>query len=699
MLYGNLSLTAQRRAEAYSREGTTMNALLARLLLWQKFSILAMLAAILVLTPLSFFVAESSKTASAAAREAAGLAPARAVLKTVLLTQQHRGLSALVLAGNEAEQGRRAAKQTEADAAYAAADTLLRQQHDPALLQQWEAASKGWKPLAAKIAQRSLSGKESFAEHTALIAGLLKLNDTIVDSYGLQLDPEPGSYYLVDAVLMQTPALTENLGRMRARGASILTSASASLEDRATLLAMQAGAAEQYASIKTALERAMAASPALKATLAAPLQNAQDAGAQVLQLTESRIAKAEQFTLAGPDYFASMTDAIGAQIRLYDLAAGELDRMLQARSAATSRTQFEVLGAIVLLTLLASVLAFRITRSITLPLRQAVDIARRVAAGDLSAQIDAGSRNETGQLMNALREMNGSLVRIVGGVRSGTETIASASSQIAAGNMDLSARTEEQASALEETASSMEQITSTVKQNADNAQQANRLALSASEVASRGGSMVSEVVATMDTINASSKKIVDIIGVIDGIAFQTNILALNASVEAARAGEQGRGFAVVASEVRNLAQRSAGAAKEIKQLINASVEHVEAGTKLAGDTGTTMNEIVARIRQVSEIIAEISAASHEQTAGIEQINQAISQMDQTTQQNAALVEEAAAAAEALNDQAQQLSQSVSVFRVDATESATLIQIGKQAIKPPHRLRATAANALPMRRTG
>jgi methyl-accepting chemotaxis protein len=239
----------------------------------------------------------------------------------------------------------------------------------------------------------------------------------------------------------------------------------------------------------------------------------------------------------------------------------------------------------------------------------------------------------------------------------------------------------------------MEQITGTVKQNADNAQQANRLALSASEVASRGGSMVSEVVATMDTINASSKKIADIIGVIDGIAFQTNILSLNASVEAARAGEQGRGFAVVA-EVRNLAQRSAAAAKEIKQLINASVEHLEAGTKLAGDTGATMNEIVAGIRQVSEIIAEISAARHEQAAGIEQISDG-----QTTQQNAALVEEAAAATEALNEQAPQLSQSVSVFRLDTAASATMISLAKPTANAPQRLRSAAAKALRMLRIG
>jgi methyl-accepting chemotaxis protein len=309
-------------------------------------------------------------------------------------------------------------------------------------------------------------------------------------------------------------------------------------------------------------------------------------------------------------------------------------------------------------------------RGISHPLDYAVRIAQNVAAGDLTQQVKVTSTNETGKLLQALKDMNDSLVRIVGEVRTGTDTIATASGQIAVGNQDLSSRTEQQASSLEETASSMEELTSTVKQNADNAQQANGLARSASEVAVKGGAVVLQVVDTMSSINASSKKIVDIIGVIDGIAFQTNILALNAAVEAARAGEQGRGFAVVASEVRNLAQRSASAAKEIKTLIGDSVEKVDVGTRLVDQAGTTMNEIVDSIRRVTDIMGEITAASQEQTSGIEQINQAISQMDEVTQQNAALVEEAAAAAESLQDQAGNLSQVVSVFKLDSMHTAT-----------------------------
>jgi len=304
-----------------------------------------------------------------------------------------------------------------------------------------------------------------------------------------------------------------------------------------------------------------------------------------------------------------------------------------------------------------------LTRSITRPLAHAVGLARQVASGDLTADIRAESRDEVGDLVLALKTMNDNLLKTVTEVRAGTETIVTASQQIASGNLDLSSRTEQQASSLEETASSMEELTSTVRQNADNARQANVLAKNASQIAAHGGDVVSQVVSTMASINASSKKIGDIIAVIDGIAFQTNILALNAAVEAARAGEQGRGFAVVASEVRNLAQRSAAAAKEIRGLISDSVAKVDAGGRLVDEAGVTMQEIVQGIGRVTDIMGDIAMASAEQTTGIEQVNEAITQMDGVTQQNAALVEEAAAAAASLQEQATTLAQLVSVFNV------------------------------------
>jgi methyl-accepting chemotaxis protein-1 (serine sensor receptor) len=323
-----------------------------------------------------------------------------------------------------------------------------------------------------------------------------------------------------------------------------------------------------------------------------------------------------------------------------------------------------VIASVIAGIVLAVALGFFMIRAIVRPLDEAVRVADAVAAGDLTQQISATGNDEIGRLMRAMQNMNDSLTDTILRVRTGTDAITVASSEIATGNADLSSRTESQASSLEETASSMEELTSTVKQNAENARQANQLVVSTAEIAAKGGSVVSEVVVTMESIKDSSRKIADIIGVIDGIAFQTNILALNAAVEAARAGEQGRGFAVVASEVRSLAQRSAGAAKEIKALIEDSVVKVDAGGKLVDEAGKTMDEIVTSVKRVTDIMSEIAAASHEQSAGIEQVNQAVGQMDEMTQQNAALVEEAAAAAESLREQAGKLSEAVSVFRVE-----------------------------------
>ncbi|KQV86712.1 chemotaxis protein [Massilia sp. Root351] len=403
------------------------------------------------------------------------------------------------------------------------------------------------------------------------------------------------------------------------------------------------------------------------------------------ELGVNYLAALKQYDPANPDS-AKLVDGLvkgmdRAPTRKIDdivVFIGEQSRRLAADMAVDNQAAHRSASISLLVMLLAtlalgSALVTWLIRGITRPLKQAIGIAKTVAAGDLRSNMDGADvmrRDEVGELLAALRQMSGNLASIVGRVRAGTDTIATASAEIATGNMDLSARTEQQASSLEETASSMIELTSTVRQNNENAGQARALAHTASQVAVRGGATVSEVVATMGAINESSRKIVDIIGVIDGIAFQTNILALNAAVEAARAGEQGRGFAVVASEVRNLAQRSAAAAREIKELIGTSVERVEAGSRLVGQAGVTMAEVVASVERVNAIIGEIALASGEQRDGIEQISIAISQMDSVTQQNAALVEQAAAAADSLQQQAQSLTEAVSIFRLHERPAPT-----------------------------
>ena len=392
-------------------------------------------------------------------------------------------------------------------------------------------------------------------------------------------------------------------------------------------------------------------------------------------------------SIASTEKLMERSDALSQALSVTRQHANTLDTVLselsaqkeaRAAKAAEETTELYKSSRLFMILLVAGsgiaglAIGVLITQSLTRQLggepAYAVEVAKRIADGDLASAVVTRANDQT-SLLYAMQVMRDNLVKIVSQVRTGTDTIATASSQIAAGNLDLSSRTEEQASALEETASSMEEITSTVKQNADNSMQANQLAASASDIAVKGGEVVSQVITTMSSISESSSKIVDIIGVIDGIAFQTNILALNAAVEAARAGEQGRGFAVVATEVRNLAQRSASAAKEIKGLIGTSVDKVNAGSKLVEQAGSTMQEIVSSVRRVTDIMSEITAASREQTAGIEQVNQAISQMDEVTQQNAALVEEAAAASQALQEQAGRLSEVVSVFKLDQRQIA------------------------------
>jgi X-X-X-Leu-X-X-Gly heptad repeat protein len=415
---------------------------------------------------------------------------------------------------------------------------------------------------------------------------------------------------------------------------------------------------------------------------------------QLLELSEANNVAAANALAVGDSStaFDASMDAIAKDVEFQTHGSDV------ARDSAASTYQTALIStglSIALAVVIGIVIASVITRSITVPMQKAVAVAQTVANGDLTSHIDAQGKDEAAQLLGALKHMNANLANLIGQVRSGSETIATGAGQIATGNTDLSSRTEEQAASLEETAASMEELTATVRQNTESAKQGNMLASNASEVATRGGDVVGRVVHTMREISDSSAKVADIISTIEGIAFQTNILALNAAVEAARAGEQGRGFAVVAGEVRSLAQRAATAAKEIKELINESVDRVTTGTEQVDEAGRTISEVVSAVRRVTDLMGEIAAASNEQHKGIEQVNSAVVQMDQVTQQNAALVEQASAAAQSMAEQARSLRDAVSVFKV-TTAQAGFAGSGGAASAPAPRKPAMPVRKAPVR---
>jgi methyl-accepting chemotaxis protein len=629
--------------------------------LWHKFLILSLIAVVIAVIPTYLYMREAAKGLDAYLDEQQGLPAVMTGLRVVQLTQQHRGLAALVLGGVSAAQDKREAKQKEADAAYAEVDAIVKNLHNKDLDAAWETARRDWETLRGNVSGQRISVPQSYAAHTALVPKLLKVNDLLGDYYGLSLDPDRDTYQLIQAMFYQLPYLSEELGKTRAKGAGLLTKKDITADDRLQLSSIVARVSDRLDQTLTAFNKAGSANPEFQAKLGPAMQEAAQAASKITALALAQIIQADTLTYSPEEYVALSTQAIDLQFKLNAAASKKLDTILSDKISAFYKTRWTMLAAMAGLLALACYISMLISRSVTVPLHNAIEVAQNVARGNLVNDFDVGVPNEIGQMLRALKEMNDSLRDLVNGVRTGIDNISAATRDIASGNADVSARLESQASNLEETASSMEELTSTVRQNADNARQANALVINASSVATKGGSVVTQVVQTMGEINDSSRKIVDIIGVIDGIAFQTNILALNAAVEAARAGEQGRGFAVVASEVRNLAQRSAGAAKEIKELIGTSVEKVEVGNRLADEAGLAMGEIVSSVRKITDIMSEIAVASGQQGAGIEQVNQAITQMDDMTQQNAALVEQTAAASASLQEQAQTLQNSMSVF--------------------------------------
>ncbi|MFL6659342.1 MAG: methyl-accepting chemotaxis protein [Massilia sp.] len=637
--------------------------LLGRLKLWQTFLVLSLIGLMLASIPTVLYTREAGKALEAYRAEQSGLPAVASVLKTIQLTQQHRGLSALVLGNVSGADEKRADKEREADAAYAAVDGLVNAIGSADISQAWSTPRKDWDALRSAVAAKRITVADSYAAHVKLLAKLLKVNELVGDFYGLSLDPDKDSYQLIQSMYFMMPALSEELGQLRAKGAGLLGQKQATPAERQAISAIIGRVSDRQDQTANAFGKAAAENPEIAKGLG-PLMAEATARAKTLTDAASKeIVEAEVLSFSAADYVALATRTIDAQFALNNAARSMLEAMLVAKVSAFYKARYLMLGSMLALAMVAGYFAWMMTRAVTEPLNNAVMVAQSVAKGNLVNEFDVGSSNEVGQMLRALKEMNDALRAIVGDVRGSIETISAATRDIASGNADVSSRLETQASNLEETASSMEELTSTVRQNADHARQANELVLGASQAASKGGTVVSQVVSTMGEINDGSRKIVDIIGVIDGIAFQTNILALNAAVEAARAGEQGRGFAVVASEVRNLAQRSASAAKEIKDLITHSVEKVAAGNQLADQAGLAMEEIQQSVCRITEIMAGIATASAEQGAGIEQINQAVTQMDDMTQQNAALVEQTAAASSSLEEQARTLVTSMSLFKL------------------------------------
>ncbi len=636
---------------------------IGQLKLAHKFWVLGVIALLMMALPATVAVRDELAGWQAARTEAAGIAPAGQILKLVQLSQQHRGLSANVLGGNAALRGEREQRQTAVDQLLPRVRESLGALNTPALATELQAIDTEWAELSRAVAAGAVTGAQSFARHSALVGRQLHLLESVADASGMSLDPSGHSYFLIQSVLMHLPRLTETLGQTRAQGSLALARAELGVAQRAQLAALADLSRSHLRQARGSLDKSVAAEPAYGPQLNTPAQQAWQQAEAAFVLTDQALIQAEVPSLAATEYFAGMTRHIDAQFILITAAFDQLSVTLREREQAASRGLMGLAGGLLLLLVLGASLMAAISRSTTAAIAKAVKVAQTVAAGDLSSHIEVRGSDEPAQLLSALRDMNESLAQVVSQVRLGSDHIATGSSQIATGNADLSQRTEEQASNLQQTAASMEQLTSTVQQNAETARQASAIVRRASDAACQGGETVGQVVTTMEAISQSSRRIHDIIGVIDGIAFQTNILALNAAVEAARAGEQGRGFAVVAAEVRHLAQRSAEAAKQIKQLIGESVDRVEAGTALVADAGASVGRIVDEVAQVNRLIETIATASAEQASGIAQVGNAVAQLDQVTQQNAALVEESAAAADSLQGQARQLAALVGRFRL------------------------------------
>jgi len=632
------------------------------LALKKKFALLGLLAVVMAGMPTAVLLSRLFEQVHVLKAESRGVTLSEQMLQVVKLTQEHRGLSAAMLGGNESKRSDVTARQQALVTAYATLEKSLQDMGQPEVAKSLAGVQQDWQALLSAVNGGGLSAADSLQRHTKLVARQLALIEQEMAVSGLALDSDSQSYNLIVAGLRDLPRLTEKLALTRGRGTSMLASEASDIPGLVQLKAMselaRAYGDDLARDFQAAYTEGQTVPPSLAANREASVQAQVAAHALV-----ARIIDGQASDLNDTRFFAEMTDAIKAQYALGSEVTKQLDVLFKARSQQALTAVAGVSVVVCLIAGLGGWLAWLVVHQTTRAVDTALGMTQALSRGDLSHVAHVAQRDEIGLMVQSLGEAVRHFREMVDGIKSASESVATAATQIAQGNLDLSARTENQASSLQQTASSMEEIASTVSNNTNTARAANDVANQASQDARQSGDIFGQVVAKMEAIKQSSAKIAEINAVIDGIAFQTNILALNAAVEAARAGEQGRGFAVVASEVRSLAQRSATAAREIKTLIGSSVDSIDAGYSLAANTRDSIERLVQRVLQVSQMMSEIATSSEQQHLGVSQVNQAVSTLDQTTQQNAALVEESSAAASSLRDQAGRLQEMVGSFKL------------------------------------